>query len=81
MFKARKKPYFSPKHKKDKLRWEKEHLSWTIEDSTRFIWTDEATFETVLDSKSCYITRRFGTAMESPYLKPTFKSGWPTVGI
>ena len=47
----------------------------------RVIWTDEATFETGLDTRSCYVTRRKGTAMESRYLKPTFKSGRSTVGI
>ena len=39
-FKARKKPYLSPKHKKDRLRWGKEHLRWTIEDWSRVIWTE-----------------------------------------
>ena len=80
-FKARKKPYLSPKHKKDRLRWGKEHLRWTIEDWSRVIWTDEATFETGLDSRSCYVTRKIGTAMEARYLKPTFKSGRSTIGI
>ena len=80
-FKARKKPYLTPKHKKDRLRWGKEHLRWTIEDWSQVIWTDEATFETGLDSRSCYVTRRIGTAMEPRYLKPTFKSGRSTIGI
>lgn len=47
----------------------------------RVIWTDEATFETGLDTRSCYVTRRPGTAMESRYLKPTFKGGRSTLGI
>lgn len=36
---------------------------------------EEATFEIVLDSRSCYVTRKFSTAMEPRYLKPTLKSG------
>lgn len=47
----------------------------------RVIWTDEATFETGLDSRTCYVTRRPGTAMESQYLKLTFKSGRTILGI
>ena len=47
----------------------------------KVIWTDEATFETGLDTRTCYVTRRPGTAMEARYLKPTFKSGRTTLGI
>ena len=69
------------KHKEARLRWAREHVDWTLEDWMRVIWTDEATFETGLDTRSCYVTRRPGTAMESRYLKPTFKSGRSTLGI
>lgn len=47
----------------------------------RVICTDEATFEAGLDTRPCYATRRPGTAMESRYLKPTFKSGRTVLGI
>ena len=80
-FRARKKPFLSARHKAIRLKWGKEHKHWTVEDWGRVIWTDEATFETGLDTRSCYVTRRKGTAMESRYLKPTFKSGRSTVGI
>ena len=74
-FKARRKPFLSNKHKVARLKWAKEHKGWTLEDWLHVIWTDEATFETGLDTRSCYVTRRKGTAMDSKYLKPTFKSG------
>ena len=80
-FKARRKPYLSQKHKLARLKWAKEHVNWTLEDWLHVIWTDEATFETGLDTRTCYVTRRKGTAMESRYLKPTFKSGRTTIGI
>ena len=80
-FKARRKPFLTKKHKAARLRWAREHVGWTLEDWIRVIWTDEATFETGLDSCTCYVTRRPGTAMESRYLKPTFKSGRTTLGI
>lgn len=47
----------------------------------RVIWTLEATFETWLDTRIYYVTRKHGIAMESRYLKPTFKSGRSTIGI
>lgn len=47
----------------------------------KVIWTDDAIFETGLDSHICFISWRIDTAMESQYLKPTFKSGKTTMGI
>ena len=80
-FKARKKPYLTKKHKEARLCWVRKHLGWTLEDWKGVIWTDEATFKTGLDLRTCYVTRKPGTAMESRYLKPTFKSGRTTLGI
>ena len=53
-FKARRKPYLLKKHKAARLKWAKERKGWTLEDWSRVIWTDEATFETGLDSRLCY---------------------------
>ena len=80
-FKARRKPVLTQKHKDARLRWAREHVDWTLEDWIRVIWTDEAIFKTGLDTRSCYVTRRPGTAIESQYLKLTFKSGRSTLGI
>ena len=80
-FKARRKPFLTQNHKDARLRWAREHLRWKLEDWMRVIWTDEATFETGLDTRTCYVTRRPGTSMESRYLKSTFKSGRTNLGI
>ena len=69
------------KNKQARLKWAKEHLRWTMEDWYRVIWSDEAIFETGLDTKSCYVTRKQGTAMEPRYFKPTFKSAESFMGI
>ncbi len=71
----------SDKYKAARLKWAKEHKGWTLEDWLHVIWTDKAKFETGLDTRSCYITRRKGKAMESRYLKLTFKNGRSTIGI
>lgn len=55
-FKARRKPFLTQKHMEARLRWAREHVDWTLEDWKRVIWTDEATFTTGLDSRSCYVT-------------------------
>lgn len=80
-FQARRKPFETDKHKAARLKWAKEHRNWTMDDWYRVIWTDEATFETGLDTRSCYVTRKQGDAMEYRYLKPTFKSGRSSIGI
>ena len=38
-------------------------------------------FETGLALRTCYATQKLGTAMESQYVKPTFKSKRTTLGI
>ena len=42
---------------------------------------DKATFETGLDTQSCYVSQRKDTAMESRYLKLTFKNKKTIIGI
>ena len=79
--KARRKPFLNERHKKARLAWAREYKEWTMNVWLRVIWTDEATFETGLDSRSCYVTRRKRNAFEARYLKPTFKSGRSTIGI
>ncbi len=37
--------------------------------------------ETGLDSRTCYVIQKLGTAIESRYLKSTFNSGQTTLGI
>lgn len=80
-FKAQKKPFLTQKHKDARLHWAREHVKLGLDDWKRAIWTDEATFETSLDLRTCYVTWRPGTAIKSRYQKPTFKSGRTTVGI
>ncbi len=53
--KARRKPYLTKKHKEARLHWVYEHPGWTLEDWKGVIWTDETTFETSLDVRTCYV--------------------------
>lgn len=79
-FKARRKPYLTIRHKAARLVWGRKHKHWTVKDWVCVVWTDEATYETGLDTRSSYVTRRKGMAMEPRYLKLTFKSGRSTIG-
>lgn len=40
--KAKKKPLLTTKHKKDRLKWAKEHKSWSIEQWKQVLFTDES---------------------------------------
>ena len=80
-FKTRRKLYLTIRHKAARLVWARKHKHWSIEDWGRVVWTDEAIYETGLDTRSCYVSRRKGIAMEARYLKLTFKSGRSTIGI
>ena len=40
-----KKPFLSNNHKAERLAFAKEHSHWTLEDWSKVIWTDEASFE------------------------------------
>lgn len=56
-------------------------MKWTLEDWMCVIWTDETTFETGLNSYTCYVTCRLDTVMDYQYQKPTFKNKQITLGI
>ena len=80
-FKARKKSFLNNKHKQARLKWAKKHADWTMKNWYRVIWTNEITFETELDTRFCYATRKKETVMKSRYLKLIFKSEKTTVDI
>ena len=80
-FRVRKKPYLTVRHKAARLVWTRHHKHWTVKDWSGVVWTDEATYETGLNTRFCFVSRRKGTAMEAKYLKPTFKSGRSTIGV
>ena len=42
---AVKKPFLSNNHKAERLAFAKDHSHWTLEDWSKVIWTDEASFE------------------------------------
>jgi hypothetical protein len=80
-FKTRKKSFLTSKHKQTRLKWAREHVNWIIENWMHVIWTNEFTFETRLNIRSCYVSRRLDTVIKSRYLKFTFKSERFSVSI
>ena len=50
---AVKKPFLSDNHKAERLAFAKEHSHWTLEDWSKVIWTNEASFE--IGKLSCQV--------------------------
>ena len=42
--KALKKPLLKKYHKRDRLRWAKDHKNWTVEQWNKVLWSDESSF-------------------------------------
>jgi transposase len=36
-----KKPLLTSKHRKERLKWAKEHINWTLDDWKKVVWSDE----------------------------------------
>lgn len=71
----KKKPRLTPKHKKDRLQWAKVHESWTTDDWSNVIWSDESKFNLLnSDGKEYYWTNR-PTELTEDSIKPTMKFG------
>lgn len=63
-FKPRRKPFLSEKHKRDLLKWAREHIKWAAEDWRCVISSDESIFELGLDTRNAYTKRPRGKAFE-----------------
>ncbi|KAI7955142.1 hypothetical protein MJO28_005542 [Puccinia striiformis f. sp. tritici] len=72
---AVKKPYVNDKQKKNRLRFAREHSSWTVADWERVIWSDESSFEIGKNSELVRVWRTKQQKYNLECLEPTFKSG------
>jgi transposase len=59
-FKPRRKPFLSENHRRARLKWAKEHLSWSLDDWRCAIFSDESTFELGLHTLTTYVKRKKG---------------------
>jgi len=80
-FKPRRKPFLSEKHRRDRLKWARDHLAWTYDDWRCAIFSDESTFELGSHTLTTYVKRKKGEAFKPKYLLPTFKSGRTKVNV
>ena len=80
-FKTRKKSYLTIRHKIVCFVWARKHKHWSVKNWNKIVWTNETTYETELNTRSCYVSRRKKIVMETKYLKPTFKNKQSIINV
>jgi hypothetical protein len=71
----KKKPRLTEKNKKDRLAWAMAHETWTSDDWSRVIWSDESKFNLLnSDGKEYFWTNR-PCELSEDSIKPTLKFG------
>lgn len=56
-YKAKDKPLLTPKQKKNRLKWAKEHKGWTMKQWNNVIWSDESKFEVCIGANRKRVLR------------------------
>ncbi|PLW38313.1 hypothetical protein PCASD_09007 [Puccinia coronata f. sp. avenae] len=69
------KPFVNSKQIEKQLKFASEHLSWTIDDWKKVVWSDESLFEVGKLSKQTKVWKKKGEKYNPECLQPTFKSG------
>ena len=69
----RKKPFLNVKQRQKRLNWAKEHLSWSLEDWGRVIWSDETKISIFGSDGVRYVRRRSGEDYIPECLTSTMK--------
>jgi hypothetical protein len=69
------KPFVNSKQIEKRLKFASEHLSWTIDNWKKVVWSDESLFEVGKLSKQTKVWQKKGEKYNPECLQPTFKSG------
>jgi len=69
----RKKPFLNPAQRKKRLLWAKNHVSWTLDDWKKVIWSDETRISIFGSDGVFYVRRRPGEECLPECLLPTMK--------
>lgn len=78
---AARKPLLRTKNKVKRLEWAKQHRSWTIEDWSKVLWTDESKFEIFGTKRRIYVRQSAEEKMLENCLVPTVKHGGGSVMV
>lgn len=70
-----KKPLLTAKHKKDRLQWAYDHISWTLDDWKRVVWSDETRINRFGSDGKAYAWKMPGEPLQSQHVRETVKHG------
>lgn len=70
-----KKPYLKKTHRNRRLAFAKKYRSWTVEDWSKVIWSDESKFNIFSSDGKEYCWKRVGEPLNDFHVKPTVKFG------
>jgi len=69
----RKKPFLNVTQRQKRLQWAKEHVSWTVEQWKKVVWSDECRISIFGSDGVFYVRRRSGEECLPECLTPTMK--------
>jgi len=71
----KKKPLLTKKHRQKRLDFAKKHQSWTVEDWSKVIWSDESKFQLFGSDGRQYCWKRPNEPLKPAHVQPTVKFG------
>jgi transposase len=77
----RKKPYLKKAHRYARMKFAKKYQSWTVEDWSKVIWSDESKFMIYGSDGREYCWKRPGEPLQDHHVKPTVKFGWGNIMV
>ncbi len=77
----RKKPYLRKKHRIARMKFAKKYRSWTTEDWSKVIWSDESKFMIYGSDGREYCWKKPGEPLRDHHVKPTVKFGWGSIMV
>lgn len=78
---AVKKPLLRKQNKQKRLKWAKEHMSWTTEQWQQVLWSDESPFQIFGSKRAAYCRRKVGEKFKAECIMPTVKHGGGVVQV
>ena len=70
-----KKPLLTVKHKKDRLQWAYDHISCTLDDWKRVVWSDETRINRFGSDGKAYAWKMPGEPLQTQHVRETVKHG------
>ena len=78
---ARRKPLLRPENVKKRLQWAKRYLSFSLDDWSKVLWTDESQFQIFGNRRRMFVRRRKHESYLPDCIRPTVKHGGGSINV